>query len=123
MVFGQRIEHQLTAPYTSAHNGRAEHLHRTLMGKVWTMCLACNAPTSLWDEFMATAAYLTTLTAFSTINGKTPYKMWYGKIPSLSHLWEIGCHAFALIMTNNPKILQRSVPCVLIGYAAHSKSY
>jgi hypothetical protein len=117
------IEHQLTAPYTSSHNGRAERLHRTLLGKARAMRLACNAPASLWDKFVNTASYLTTLTASSTIGGKTPYEVWYGKIPSLSHLREIGCHAFALIMMNNPKVLQRSVLCVLIGYAPHSKAY
>jgi len=31
------IHHQLTAPYTSAHNGRAECLHRTVLGKAWAM--------------------------------------------------------------------------------------
>jgi hypothetical protein len=31
------IDHQLTAPYTSAQNGHAEHLHRTLAGKARTM--------------------------------------------------------------------------------------
>jgi transposase InsO family protein len=38
------INHQRTAPYTSAHNGRAERLHRTLLGKARTMCLSYNAP-------------------------------------------------------------------------------
>jgi len=42
---------------------------------------------------------------------------------SLSHLCEIGCRAFALIQTHNPKIFQRSTPCVLIGYAPHVKAY
>ena len=117
------IEHQLTAPYTSAQNGRAERLHRTLMNKTRTMRLACNAPTFLWDEFSLTAAYLTNLTASSSIGGKTPFELWYGHKPSLSHLREIGCRAYALITTNNPKILQRSVPCVLIGYAPLAKAY
>ena len=117
------IDHQLTAPYTSAQNGRAERLHRTLMDKVRTMRAACNAPMFLWDEFCATAAYLTNLTASSSINGKTPFELWFGEPPCLSHLREIGCRAYALITTNNPKILQRSVPCVLIGYAPHSKAY
>jgi len=117
------IEHLLTAPYTSAHNGRVERLHRTLLDKVRTMRLACNAPTSLWDEFCATAAYLTSLTATSSLNGKTPFELWFGHSPSLSHLREIGCRAFALVLTHNPKLLQRSVPCVLIGYAPHAKAY
>src|SRR6266571_5157681 len=75
------IDHQLTAPYTSAHNGRAERLHRTLLGKARAMRMACNAPAFLWDEFCATAAYLTTLTAATANNGKTPYELWFGRKP------------------------------------------
>jgi len=117
------IDHLLTAPYTSSHNGHVEQLHRTLLDKVQTMCLACNAPTSLWDEFCATAAYLTVLTAMSSLNGKTPFKLWFRHPPSLSHLHKIGCRAFALVLIHNPKLLQHSVPCVLIGYTPHAKAY
>jgi hypothetical protein len=72
-----RIDHQLTAPYTSAQNGHAERLHRTLAGKARTMHLSCNAPAFLWDEFFATAAYLTNLTAATANKGRTPYELWF----------------------------------------------
>ena len=117
------IDHQLTAPHASAQNGRAKRLHRTLNGKARAMCLACNAPTSLWDEFNATAALLTNVTGSVTIGGKTPSELWFGRPPSLTNLREIGCKAFALIPTHNPKLLQRSCPCILIGYAPRSKAY
>ena len=117
------INHLLTAPYTSSHNGHMEQLHRTLLDKVQTMCLACNTPTSLWDEFCATAAYLMSLTVTSSLNGKTPFELWFGHPPSLSHLYKIRCRAFALVLTHNPKLLQCSVPCVLIGHAPHAKAY
>jgi hypothetical protein len=117
------IVHHLTAPHTSAHNGRVERLHRTIMGKARAMRLACNAPSELWDEFCATAAYLTNFTASSSNDGKTPHELWFSSKPSLTHLREIGCKAFALILSSNPKIFQRSVPCILIGYAPHSKAY
>jgi transposase InsO family protein len=117
------IEHQRTPPYTPAHNGRAERLHRTILGRARSMRLACNAPASLWDEFCATAAYLTNLTASSSINQKTPHELWFGHVPSLNHLREIGCRAFALIQTNKSKLFRRSTPCTLIGYAPHSKAY
>ena len=107
----------------SSHNGHVERLHRTLLDKVRTMRLACNAPASLWDEFCTTAAYLMSLTATSSLNGKTPFELWFGHPPSLLHLCEIGCRAFTLVLTHNPKLLQRSVPCVLIGYAPHAKAY
>ena len=87
------------------------------------MRLACNAPANLWDKFICMVAYLTNLMALSSIGGKMPYEKWFSCIPSLSHLQEIGCCAFTLITTNNPKIYQHSVPCVLIRYAPHSKAY
>jgi hypothetical protein len=77
----------------------------------------------MWDEFCATAAYLTNLTASSSLKGKTAHKIWFGTTPSLKHLREIGCCAFALTQTNNPKIYHRSTPCTMIGYASHSKAY
>lgn len=117
------ILHLFTAPYTSAHNGRAERLHRTIMDKARAMRIACAAPLNMWDEFCATAAYLTNFTATSANNGKTPYQLWHSKLPSLSHLREIGCRAYALIATHNPKVFHRSIPCILIGYAPDSKAY
>ena len=117
------VLHLFTAPYTSAQNGRAERLHRTLMDKARSMRSACGAPFNMWDEFCATAAYLTNFTGASANKGKTPYQLWYNHEPSLSHLREIGCRAFALIPTHNPKIHPRSIPCTLIGYAPQSKAY
>lgn len=111
------IDHRRTAPYTSAQNGRVERLHRTLLNKARTMLQSCKAPAELWDEFCATSAYLTNLTASSTLQGRTPYELWFGRRPSLSHLREIGCRAFALIPTAQPKTFARSRPCVLIGYS------
>jgi transposase InsO family protein len=94
------IIHLFTAPYTSAHNGKAERLHRTIHEKSRTMRLACGAPPSMWDEFCATAAFLTNLSPCSSLDRHTPYEFWFNRIPSLSHLREIGCRAYALIVTD-----------------------
>ena len=117
------VAHQRTAPYTSAQNGRAERLHRTILDKARAMLISCNAPRNLWDEFCTTSAYLTNLTPSSSLQGRTPFELWYGRKPSLSHLREIGCRAFAFIPTSTPKTYARSRPCVLIGYSPHSKAY
>ena len=117
------ITHLFTAPYTSAHNGRAERLHRTLHEKARTMRLACNAPQSMWDEFCATAAFLTNLSASSSLHGRTPYERWFNRLPSLSHLREIGCRAYALVQSHNPKLNPRSIPCIMIGYGRDTKAY
>jgi transposase InsO family protein len=103
----QGITHHFTAPYTSAHNGRAERLHRTLFEKARTMriaCEQCEAPPSKWDEFCATAAFLTNLSATASLDGRTPYERWFNRVPSLSNLHEIGCLAFALVQSHNLKL-------------------
>src|SRR5712672_3964475 len=93
------------------------------MNKSRSMRLACNTPDSFWDEFNATATYLTNLTSTVTLGNKTPFEIWYGYRPSLSHLCEIGCRAFALNLPTQPKVFQRSRPCILISYAPNVKAY
>jgi transposase InsO family protein len=117
------IVHQMTAPYTSLQNGHAEHLHRTVMNKARSMRLVYGAPPSFWDEFCATSAYLTNFTSSTTLNKRMPFEIWYGYRPSISHLWEIGCQAFTLNLPRQPKILQCSRLCILIGYTPNVKAY
>jgi hypothetical protein len=117
------ITHLFTAPHTSAQNGRVERLHRTLMNKARAMRLSCDAPLQMWDEFILTASYLSTLTASKAANDRTPYELWFGSHPSVAHLREIGSRAYVLVSAANPKIAARSVECVLIGYASNSKAY
>ncbi|KAF7776600.1 hypothetical protein Agabi119p4_4993 [Agaricus bisporus var. burnettii] len=114
---------EFTAPYTSAHIGKVERVHRTLINKARTMRIQTDLPTNQWDEFIQTATYLTVRT-LTRSTGKTPYEGWFNKKPNLSHLREIGSRAFTLILNrNNPKILARSIECVLIGYSDNSPSY
>ncbi|GKE14489.1 retrotransposon protein, putative, ty1-copia subclass [Tanacetum coccineum] len=53
---------------------------------------------------------------------KTPYELWYGKIPNMSYLkvWE--CEA--LMKRDTPeKLQQRSVKCIFIGYPKETMGY
>ena len=117
------ITHQFTAPHTSAQNGHIERLHRTLMNKARAMRLSCNAPLHMWDEFILTASYLSTLTASKVANGQTPYKLWFGHHPSLTHLREIGSCAYVFTTGTNPKIAARLIEFTLIGYASNANAY
>lgn len=118
------VKHQMTAPYTSAHNGRSECLHRTIMGRVRAMRLDAKLPPNLWGECAIAAFYLAQRTPTRTLKGKTPYEAFFGKKPRLSHLREYGCRAFVLIQSRtNPKIYQHSEECILVGYSEHSKVY
>ena len=113
-----------TAPYTSAHIGRVERMHRTLMGKARTMRIDARCPEYLWDEFYLTAAHLHEKTWTRSLDNKTPYEAWYGRKPDYSYMREIGCKAFVLILNrHNPKVYERSIETILIGYDLNSKTY
>ena len=117
------ITQHFTAPYTSVQNGHVKRLHCTLMNKAQAMHLFCDAPLYLWDKFILTTSYLSTLTTSKVLDGQSPFELWYGYPPSLPHLHEIGCHAFVFIHGANPKITARSTEGILIGYAANTKAY
>jgi hypothetical protein len=94
------------------------------MSKSRTMRIYANLPPFLWDELYLTASHLHAKTATRSLKGKTPWELWHGRTPDYSYLREIGCRAFVLILNkHNPKIYERSVECVFIGYDAASKSY
>ena len=110
-----------TTPDTSAQNGRGEQVHLTLMNQARAMRISCQLPPNQWDEFMSTATYTRARTV-SRATGKTPYELYEGRKPDLSHLREIGCRAFVL-QPNNPKVGMRGEEFVLMGYAPNSKAY
>lgn len=45
------------APYTSAHNGHVECMHRTLMAKACTMRIYTKCPPNMWDELHLTTVH------------------------------------------------------------------
>ena len=118
------MQQHFTAPYTLAHNGHVERMHRTLLGKARTMRLYADLPPNLWDELYLTSSHLHTKTPTRSLQDLTPFEKWHKRKPDYSYMREIGCKAFVLIQNrHNPKIFKRSIECVLIGYDTNSKTY
>ena len=77
----------------------------------------------MWGEAMKAAGYLENHTPTRTLDNKTLFEMWYGEHPNISHLHELGCKVWVHIPGENPKIYNRSVECILVGYSNCSKAY
>src|SRR5882672_6768893 len=77
----------------------------------------------MWGEAVKAASYLKNCTPTRMLVDKTPYKMWYGRCPNVSHLRELVCKVWVHIPGDNPKIYNRSIECVLVGYSENSKTY
>lgn len=120
---GKGIEHQRSAPYTSQHNGMAERYNRTVQER--TSALLCDA--GLDPKYWAEAA--TTINTVANMTPQrhqtaTPYEMFHGERPDVSHLRVFGCRAWAY----NPAKLRRKgdsrgVPAVFDGYPEGTKEY
>ncbi|GJT16434.1 retrotransposon protein, putative, ty1-copia subclass [Tanacetum coccineum] len=107
-------EFQLTPPYTPQHNGVFERRNRTLLDMVRSMMNLTTLPLSFWDYALESATRILNMVPTKKVD-KTPYELWYGKVPNLSYLKVWGCEA--LVKRDTPdKLEQRSVKCIFIGY-------
>ncbi|GKB00938.1 retrotransposon protein, putative, ty1-copia subclass [Tanacetum coccineum] len=112
---------QLTPPYTPQHNGVSERRNCTLLDMVRSMMNLTTLPLSFWDYALESATSILNMVPTKKVD-KTPYELWYGKVPNLSYLKVWGCEA--LIKRDTPeKLQQRSVNCIFIGYPKEAMSY
>jgi hypothetical protein len=85
------IIHQQTIPYCHEQNGKAERLNRTLNNAVRALLIgASHLPKSLWAEAMSHACFLRNLLLQEKLES-TPYKLFHGTTPDVSHLRVFGC--------------------------------
>ncbi|GJU58179.1 retrotransposon protein, putative, ty1-copia subclass [Tanacetum coccineum] len=86
------IVQQLTPPYTPQHNGVSERRNRTLLDMVRSMMNLTTLPLSFWDYALESATRILNMVPTKKVD-KTPYELWYGKVPNLSYLKVWGCEA------------------------------
>ncbi|GJR09746.1 retrotransposon protein, putative, ty1-copia subclass [Tanacetum coccineum] len=78
-------------------------------------------PLSFWDYALESATRILNMVPTKKVD-KTPYELWYGKVPNLSYLKVWGCEA--LVKRDTPdKLQQRSVKCIFIGYPKETMGY
>ncbi|GJU92897.1 retrotransposon protein, putative, ty1-copia subclass [Tanacetum coccineum] len=93
------IVQQLTPPYTPQHNGVSKRRNHTLLDMVRSMMNLTTLPLSFWDYALESATRILNMVPTKKVD-KTPYELWYGKVPNLSYL-----------------------KCILIGYPIGIEGY
>lgn len=118
------IAHQTSCPYTPQQNGAAERLNRTLMERVRAMLADSGAPHHLWTEALATVVY-TRNRLLSARQTKTPWELFTGTKPNVSHLRVFGCAA--QVLTPKARRTSKLHPVgesgILVGYPLGTKGY
>jgi transposase InsO family protein len=111
--------HQVTERHTPQQNGAAERFGRSLMDRVRSILAESKLPKVYWSEAVYAANYVRNLCPVAG-KSKTPWELWTGKKPDVSHLRVFGCVAYALIpkeeRARSRKADARAERCIMVGY-------
>lgn len=116
---------QFTVPYTSHQNGVAERCHRSIQTRARTLLSSSKLSEDFWPEAVLTAAFLQNRLPTNALDGKIPYFLWNGKLPSMDILRPFGCqaHVYVPAEKRSSKFTSTATPGVLVGYSASNKAY
>ena len=118
------ILRQHTEPNEPHQNGVAERMNRAISVGTTALLVQAKLPPSFWP--LAVAAYVHTRnrTPTSALNGDTPYHLWTGNKPDISHFRVFGCLAYVLVHQEKRKALQpHSKKCIFVGYPEGVKAW
>jgi len=118
------IEHQLAPLYTPQQNGVSERKNQTIMEMVRCMFHEKGLPNEYWAEAAYTAVFLLNRLPTKAVDGKTPFKAWYGYKPFLKNFKVFGCLYFTYVPQIKRDTLNKKVePGIFVGYNSVSKAY
>ena len=115
---------QHTEPNEPHQNGVAEQSNRDIAASTTALLVQAKLPPSFWP--LAVAAYVHTRnrTPSAALHGDTPYHIWTGKKPDISHFRIFGCLAYVLVHKKKRKALQpHSKKCIFVGYPEGVKAW
>ncbi|KAA0066545.1 gag/pol protein [Cucumis melo var. makuwa] len=112
------VENLLT-PGTLQQNGVSERRNRTLLDMVRSMMSYAQFPSSFWRYEVETTVHILNNVPSKSIS-ETPFELWRGRKPSLSHFRIWGCPAHVLV-TNPKKLESRSRLCQFVGYPKETR--
>ncbi|OWY91286.1 DNA binding protein [Phytophthora megakarya] len=109
---------------------------RILFNKVRTVLIDSNSPKQLWAEALLSVVYLQNRTMNSRTQ-KTPFELWYGFAPDVSHFRVFGSLAYVYLPTKAAsagikprgrsikwqKLDYRSTRGIFVGYALQQKAW
>lgn len=107
------ILHQTSCVDTPQQNGRVERKHRHILNVAWACLVQAKLPSTLWVESILAAAHLVKYTPSQVLQGRSPYKILFGKKPDYDKLRVFGYLCYAHRKSRDKdRIGDRSRTCI-----------
>jgi hypothetical protein len=91
---------------------------------VRSMLFFKNMKLMFWVNVVLCEVYLRNKSPSHALGKKTPYEMWYDRIPSIRHLRVFGFACYVLIPKDQRnKLGAKSQKCIFLGYTNTTKAY
>ena len=118
------ISIRYTPPYTPELNGVSECFNRVLLVKARALMAQSNLGPEFWPYAIRTANYQRNISPTEKLQC-TPYQMWHGRKPNISHLRQWGCCAYVLSEGTHrgSKVDPRSPAMIFVGYHNDDQGY
>jgi hypothetical protein len=98
-----------------------EHKNCTLVEMAMTMLDKHRTPRCFWADAISTTCYISNRIFLRSILHLTPFKLRFGRKPSVSHLRHFGCKCFILNHDNLDKFESHSSDDILLRYTPHGR--
>jgi len=118
--------HQTTVPDTPQQNEVAERLNRVLVEMARTMMRHKDVDQDLWADAIKTAVYIKNrVTSRALPVGKTPFELWTGNKPNVSHMRVFGSTCWVVLHKSHidGKFGDTAAKGVFLGSPDGSKAY
>jgi len=117
------IQHNFSAPRTPQQNEVVERKNRALEEIARTLLNETNFPKYLWADAVNTACYVLNRVLIRPILKKTPYELFKGRKPNISHFRVFGCKCFILNNGKDNLGNSKADEGIFLGYSSQSHAY
>ena len=118
------IRREFSCRHSPQQNGVAERKNRQILEVARAMMREKHMLNFYWAEAAYTTVYLMNRCTTNGVHELTPYEIFVGRKPILSHLKVFGSIAHLCIPNaNREKPDTMSEKCILIGYSSAKKAY
>lgn len=121
LLLSKSIIHDFSAPFTPEQNGFIERGNRTVVEAVRSMLIHKNLPEYLWGEAANVAVYVLNRIVNKNTRPKTPYEIYFGSVPKVSHIRIFGSLALVKMQEKKRsgyqrKLEPRAMTTISVGY-------